>query len=104
MSIYFQWAILQAKAEEVFSLERGSKTRLSGVDTSFEDKRFTSQLKFRYRLGAFSDVYLVYSRGATEIDSLLSKDIGEQSLFKSTESLWKNPDEERLTLKVRYAF
>ncbi|MBQ4852778.1 DUF5916 domain-containing protein [Pseudoalteromonas sp. MMG012] len=104
LSIYLQWAVLEAKSEQVFSITDGSLTELTNLDTSFEDKRLVSQMKLRYRLGAFSDIYLVYGRGATQIDNMQKQNVAAEPWSRSVERLWQTPNEERIILKFRYGF
>lgn len=104
LSFYLQWAVLEAKTEQVFSIDEQALIELANLDTSFEDKRLVSQTKLRYRLGAFSDIYLVYGRGATQIDTMQQQSVASTSWLRSVEQLWQTPNEERITLKFRYGF
>ncbi|KAF7775128.1 hypothetical protein PCIT_a1241 [Pseudoalteromonas citrea] len=104
LSIYLQWAILEAKSDQVFSIHERNLTELESIDTSFEDKRLVSQVKLRYRLGAFSDIFLVYGRGAMHIDTMQKQNVASTSWLRSVEQLWQTPNEERITLKFRYGF
>ena len=95
----FQWANLKAKSKGVFRVSNGDLVS-QNLDTSFDDSRFNLQLKLRYKMGAYSDVFLVYGRGGTEF---IERDL-TQNRFATLENSWQQPDQEFVTFKVRYLF
>ena len=98
-SSIFQWANLRAKSKDVFRVSNGDLVS-QNLDTSFDDSRFNLQLKLRYKMGAYSDVFLVYGRGGTEF---IERDL-TQNRFATLENSWQQPDQEFVTFKVRYLF
>ncbi|AOT09468.1 DUF5916 domain-containing protein [Pseudoalteromonas luteoviolacea] len=104
LSANVQWSILEAASKAVFTIGEQSLVRQSELDTSFVDKALMSQFKLRYRLGAYSDIYLVYRRGGRDIESLQCVQVSEQSWLKGVEKNWTQPDEDSVTFKVRYLF
>ena len=100
LSMIVQWAILDADTKTVYDISQNHLNPLSGIDNSFTDQRFTSQIKLRYRLGAYSDIYLVYNRGAMQFD----QEVGSKEWLSELNSMWQQRDQDQLTLKVRYLF
>ncbi|KID58169.1 hypothetical protein JF50_05585 [Pseudoalteromonas luteoviolacea] len=104
LSANIQWSVLEAASKDVFQITKQSLVRLSELDTSFVDKGLMSQFKLRYRLGAYSDIYLVYRRGGRDIVSLQRMHVGDQSWLEGVEENWTQPDEDSVIFKVRYLF
>ncbi|WP_125563482.1 DUF5916 domain-containing protein [Pseudoalteromonas rubra] len=99
-----EWAVLEARSDQVFALQDHQRQLLNGVDTSFEDRRLSSQFKLRYRMGALSDLFLVYRRGAATGDRLPRSQIGSEAWLESAKQLWQAPMQDSVLLKVRYKF
>ncbi|MCF2910559.1 DUF5916 domain-containing protein [Pseudoalteromonas sp. DL2-H2.2] len=99
-----EWAVLEARSDQVFALQENLRQLLHNVDTSFEDRRLSSQFKLRYRVGALSDLFLVYRRGAAVGDSLPRGQIGAQAWLESAKQLWQAPMQDSVLVKVRYKF
>lgn len=100
-SFSFQYSVLDALDIGQYDIQAADVRLLEdATDSSFEDHRFVSQFKLRYRLGAYSDVYLVYNRGGTHIER------SQQNMLhaKTLTSLWQHRDQDTLTFKVRYLF
>ncbi|MCG7551618.1 DUF5916 domain-containing protein [Pseudoalteromonas sp. Of7M-16] len=104
LSTNLQWSVLEAKSKDVFVIQEGMLHERDQVDTSFEDKRLMSQFKLRYRLGAYSDLYLVYRRGGRDITSLERAQIGQQPWLEGVKQNWTKPNEDSVIFKVRYLF
>lgn len=103
LSANFQLAILEAETQEVFQVQ-GQKLRLTqGVNTNIEDKRFSFQFKLRYKLGAYSDIYLVYGRGGRE-STQSDYDFASKPWLRSLNDMWQHPTNDWLTAKIRYLF
>ena len=100
LSMIFQWAILDADTKAVYDIRGHHLSPVSAVDNSFTDQRFTSQIKLRYRLGAYSDIYVVYNRGAGQFD----QDVGSKEWLSELNSMWQQREQDQLTFKVRYLF
>ncbi len=100
LSVNLQWALLDAKQQQQFKIENHDLVAGHYTDASFTDKRLSSQVKLRYRLGPLSDVYLVYNRNG----ELFEEHASSLSFGSSFKSLWQQRDVEKLTLKVRYLF
>jgi len=77
--------------------------KLEGVDTSFEDKRFSFQFKLRYKLGTYSYIYLVYGLGGVEA-AQPDYEFGSKPWLRSLNDMWQHPTNSILTAKVRYLF
>ena len=95
----FQWANIKARSKEVY---RVVQSQLSNIqkNTSFDDTQFNLQLKLRYKMGPFSDIFLVYARGGeVSQDTHLTR-----NRFHTLERAWRSPKQESLTLKLRYLF
>jgi hypothetical protein len=103
LSINFQLAILEAQAKDIYQVGNHELERLEAIDTSLEDKRFSFQFKLRYKLGAYSDIYLVYSRGGVEADPQ-ENNIGNKAWLRSLDDMWQQPTNSLLTAKIRYLF
>ena len=99
-----QVAFLDAKTQQVFAVQEQGELLKQELDTSFEDNRLTAQFKLRYRMGPFSDVFLVYRRGSVDSASYDRDSIGQNSYGNRTSTLWTNPIEDSVTFKVRYLF
>lgn len=95
----FQWASLKAQSKQVYRVSQNG-LQADTRDTSFDDSRFNLQLKLRYKMGAYSDIYLVYGRGGNE---LIERDL-TNNRFATLERNWQQPDQEFVTFKVRYLF
>ncbi len=102
LSANFQWAVLEAETKDVYQVNNHQLEPLPNVDTSLEDKRFSFQFKLRYKMGAYSDIYLVYGRGG--VDASQRHDIGSESWFRSLDNMWQQPSNSLLTAKIRYLF
>ncbi len=102
LSANFQWAVLEAETKDVYQVNNHQLEPLPNVDTSLEDKRFSFQFKLRYKMGAYSDIYLVYARGG--VDASQRHDIGSESWFRSLDNMWQQPSNSLLTAKIRYLF
>ncbi|WP_231659028.1 MULTISPECIES: DUF5916 domain-containing protein [Pseudoalteromonas] len=100
LSFIFQWVILDAKTDSVYDISQNQLNKQVGIDNSFTDQRFTSQIKLRYKLGAYSDIYLVYNRGGASFDD----DVGSHKWLRNLNTLWQERDQDQLTFKVRYLF
>lgn len=104
LGINVQWALLSAQREQVYQIAQGALQPLSGIDTSFDDQRLTAQFKLRYKLGAYSDLYLVYNRaGVHDLDDTAPKPWLSDVSTKVGE-LWQHPVQDLWTAKIRYAF
>lgn len=103
LSANFQLAILEAQTQEVYQVQDQALQLMQGVNTDIEDKRFSFQLKLRYRLGAYSDIYLVYGRGGTDIAQPDEK-FASKPWLRSLNDMWQQPTNSFLTVKVRYLF
>ena len=103
LSANFQLAILEAKTQDVFQVQEQGLQQLQGVNTDIEDKRFSFQLKLRYRLGAYSDIYLVYGRGGTD-KAQPDEEFASKPWLRSLNDMWQQPTNSFLTAKVRYLF
>ncbi|MBQ4814494.1 hypothetical protein J8M20_24230 [Pseudoalteromonas luteoviolacea] len=99
-----QWSTLEAKSKGVYDIITDGLNRHTNTDTSFEDARLMSQFKLRYRMGAYSDVYLVYRRGGTQLNMLDKNQVGQSSWLESVKDNWTKPIENSVILKVRYLF
>ncbi|PKF55652.1 hypothetical protein CW748_12405 [Alteromonadales bacterium alter-6D02] len=100
LSFNLQWAILEAKAKDHYHVRDRLLARSEFVGKDLEDKRFTSQVKLRYRLGAYSDIYLVYSRGGVDFQ----QEVGSRPWLRSLNTLWQERDQDQITAKIRYMF
>lgn len=103
LSMNFQLAVLEAQTKDVYQVKNNTLNKLQGVDTSFEDKRFSFQFKLRYKLGTYSDIYLVYGRGGVEA-AQPEYEFGSKPWLRSLNDMWQNPTNSILTAKVRYLF
>ncbi|MCO7186804.1 MULTISPECIES: DUF5916 domain-containing protein [unclassified Pseudoalteromonas] len=99
-----EWAVLEARSDDVYSIQAHHRHRLNNVDTSFEDRRLSSQFKLRYRMGALSDVFLVYRRGGAVGESVPGSQIGSEPWLERAKQLWQSPSQDSVLLKVRYKF
>ncbi|KZN65331.1 DUF5916 domain-containing protein [Pseudoalteromonas luteoviolacea] len=99
-----QWSVLEAKSKDVYDILADGLQRQANTDTSFEDTRLMSQFKLRYRMGAYSDVYLVYRRGGAQLDMLDKVQVGDKSWLESVKDNWIRPIENSVIFKVRYLF
>ncbi|KZN50223.1 DUF5916 domain-containing protein [Pseudoalteromonas luteoviolacea] len=100
----FQWSVLEAKSKDVYDIVADGLHRQTNTDTSFEDTRMMSQFKLRYRMGAYSDVYLVYRRGGEQLNMLDKTQVGHKSWLESVKDNWTKPIENSVIFKVRYLF
>ena len=104
LGINLQWALLSAQTQQVYQVTQGALQTQTGLDTSFDDQRLTAQFKLRYKLGAYSDLYLVYNRaGVHDIDDTAPKPWLSDISAKVSE-LWQHPVQDLWTAKIRYAF
>ncbi|TQF71966.1 DUF5916 domain-containing protein [Pseudoalteromonas luteoviolacea] len=99
-----QWSVLEARTKGVYDIENTGLRKNTGLDTSFEDTRLMSQFKLRYRMGAYSDIYLVYRRGGAHQERLEENRVGQQSWLESAKANWTDPIENSVIFKVRYLF
>ncbi|MDK1287512.1 DUF5916 domain-containing protein [Pseudoalteromonas umbrosa] len=104
LSTNVQWSVLEAASKEIFQVTEQGLVQRNNLDTSFVDKGLMSQFKLRYRLGAYSDIYLVYRRGGRDIVSLQRDNAGEQGWLDGVEQNWTRPDEDSAIFKMRYLF
>ena len=100
--LHLQWALLDARSEQVWQIRQRQLQPFGQIttDTSFEDRRLTAQFKLRYKLGAYSDFYLVYNRGG----ELFTAERQQQAWLPAIADLWQAPGQSLWTAKVRYAF
>lgn len=104
LGINLQWALLSAKTQQIYRVAQGTLQTQTGPDTSFDDQRLTAQVKLRYKLGAYSDLYLVYNRaGVQDCDDTAPKPWLADMTAKVSE-LWQHPVQDLWTAKIRYAF
>ncbi|MCF2860416.1 DUF5916 domain-containing protein [Pseudoalteromonas sp. SMS1] len=103
-SATIQWSVLEARTKGVYEIDVAGLRKNSHLDTSFEDTRLMSQFKLRYRMGAYSDIYLVYRRGGAHLAQLESGQIGQQAWLDRVKNNWTSPEENSLILKGRYLF
>lgn len=97
-SFNLQWAVLEANTQQVYQIEQGELVAQNNQDTSFDDKRFSAQFKLRYKLGAYSDIYLVYNRAGAAFNE---QTINEPWL-SGVADLWSQPEQDLVTFKLRY--
>ncbi|MEJ6474899.1 DUF5916 domain-containing protein [Pseudoalteromonas piscicida] len=98
-----QWTVLEAQSETIYQVANGELHQING-DTSFDDRRLASQIKLRYRMGAYSDIFLVYQRGGANFSTLEKSQVGRRDWFGSVADLWQQPVQDLVTFKVRYLF
>ncbi|AUJ69406.1 DUF5916 domain-containing protein [Pseudoalteromonas sp. NC201] len=98
-----QWTILEAQSKTIYQITNGELHEIHG-DTSFDDRRLASQIKLRYRMGAYSDIFLVYQRGGANFSTLEKSQVGRRDWFGSVADLWQQPVQDLVTFKVRYLF
>lgn len=97
-SFNLQWAVLEANSQQIYNIENGDLRETNAQDTSFDDKRFSAQFKLRYKLGAYSDIYLVYNRAG---DAFAEHSVN-QPWLTGVADLWSEPKQDLVTFKVRY--
>ena len=102
LSATLQWTVLEAVSHSVYEVTDSGLNPIA-VDTSFDDRRLASQLKLRYRMGAYSDIFLVYQRGGKDIVAT-GQQVGNRDWFGGAVDLWQQPLQDLLTFKVRYQF
>ena len=103
LSVNFQLAILEAQATDIYQVNNQQLERLTAKNTRLEDKQFSFQFKLRYKLGAYSDIFLVYSRGGVETNQQEHK-FASTSWLRSLDEMWQQPSNSLLTAKIRYLF
>lgn len=104
LGIAVQWALLDADTQQVYQVTGGALTPITATDTSFHDHRLTAQAKLRYKLGAYSDLYLVYNRaGVQDMDDTTPRP-WLSDVSAKVQDLWQHPVQDLWTAKIRYAF
>lgn len=100
--LQLQWALLEARSQQIWQIrQRQVYANPTAADSSFNDQRLTAQFKLRYKIGAYSDLYLVYNRGGALYTP------GQQpteAWLPAVADLWQAPNQSLWTAKVRYAF
>lgn len=100
--LQLQWALLEARSQQIWQIrQRQLHADTRAADSSFNDQRLTAQFKLRYKIGAYSDLYLVYNRGGALYTP------GQQpqdAWLPAVADLWQSPNQSLWTAKVRYAF
>ncbi|WMN58983.1 hypothetical protein NI389_12235 [Pseudoalteromonas xiamenensis] len=94
MSFNFQWVVIDARSQNVFTVVNNQLVRWLAKNTNFEDKRFTAQ----YKLRAYSDVSFVYNRAG----ELFVQGQGGDAWLSGIQSLWSEPQQDTVILKFRY--
>lgn len=97
LSFKFEWIALQAKGNHAYLVNNQNKlseTADTAQDFSLSDTAI--QIRYRYKIGPLSNIYLVYSRGGRAT-------IDEESSFSSLFSPgWDARDGDNLLFKIRY--
>lgn len=103
LSLNFQLAILEAQATDIYQVNNQQLKPLQDINTTLEDKRFNFQFKLRYKLGAYSDIYLMYNRGGVDT-AQQDHEFGSKAWLRSLDDMWQQPSNNLLTAKIRYLF
>lgn len=94
-----QWVGLSARDGDEFLLQPSeSLRRTGGIAEDFGFNSFGVQLRYRYKLGPESDVFVVYARGGES--GLLDDEPG----FRQFDNALTLRDADQLLVKLRYAF
>ena len=80
----------------LYAFDEFKNTDYKVVDFGRTTTRF--QIRYRYEIAPLSNIYLVYSRGGSAVDS------GEQSPWQTLDQGWSNRNADNFVAKIRYRF
>lgn len=97
LRVKFQWISLSAKGEQALTADTNGElqTRAEPVE-SFALSDTALQIRYTYKLGPLSNIYVVYSRGGRE---LYETDANPYGLFSDG---WRNRTGDNFLVKIRY--
>ncbi|MFT7559742.1 MAG: hypothetical protein ACI93R_001657 [Flavobacteriales bacterium] len=97
LRLKFQWISLSAKGQDAFTVsDNGELIEQDREVDSFGFSNTALQLRYQYKLGPLSNIFVVYSRGATEDYE------DRKNVFGTFSDGWQNRTGDNLLVKVRF--
>ena len=94
-----QWLAIDAQANAQYQLDvNGNLSTTSNVVNDFSLSNTALQVRYRYEVAPLSNLYVVYSRGASVFDE------ASENVFGSFNSGFNNVNSDNFLIKFRYKF
>jgi hypothetical protein len=99
-----QWVGIKAREDQFYRIPESPGDLIEvpkppGPTDDFSVSQLSFQARYRWEIAPLSDLFVVYTRLASESGTLFDEDFGE--LFKDG---WENPIADLFTIKLRYRF
>ena len=102
--ITLQWVGIKAREDQFYRIPESPGDLIEvakppGPTDDFSVSQLSFQARYRWEIAPLSDLFVVYTRLASNSDTLFDEDLGE--LFRDA---WENPIADLFTVKLRYRF